>query len=145
MHGRNAAAGLLVLRLITGWIFLWHGLGKLIGPPFPGGGMDGFAQFLSGLFAPLGPSANELLAWLVMVVEAGGGLLLILGWQTAIAASLIIINMLVAIAKVHFDAGIFGRGGWEKNLILVAALLCLLLAGPGAVSLDGRRRPAGAA
>lgn len=38
MTGRNAGAGLLVLRLIIGWVFLWHGLGKLVGPPLPGGG-----------------------------------------------------------------------------------------------------------
>lgn len=47
MNGRNGAAALLVLRLLIGWLFVWHGLGKLVGPPFAGVGLAPFSAILS--------------------------------------------------------------------------------------------------
>jgi putative oxidoreductase len=141
MSGRNAAAGLLVLRLVVGWVFLWHGLGKLVGQPFPGFGLDGVSELISTLMPSLRGLPAEGLALGVALVETLGGLALLVGWQTAIFSSLLILDMLAQIAKVHFDFGVFPPGGWEPNLVMSAALMCLLLGGPGAASLDGRRQP----
>jgi putative oxidoreductase len=143
VHGRNAAAGLLALRLIIGWLFLWHGLGKLVGPPFPGEGFDWFSENLSFLVPSLGVLGAEAAAGLAVALEAGGGILLILGWQTALVTSALLIEVVAAIAVVRFELGLFGPAGWEQELMLAAALLCLLFGGPGAASLDLRRRGGG--
>jgi uncharacterized membrane protein YphA (DoxX/SURF4 family) len=55
--------------------------------------------------------------------------------------------MAVAVWKVHLTNGFFlnwlnapGVGhGYEFNLVLLAGLVCLILTGPGALSIDGRR------
>jgi putative oxidoreductase len=135
---RSTDSGLLTLRLILGWIFLWHGLGKLIGPPFPGGGIEGIHAVLAGTGFPI----PLVLSWVVVLAETLGGLLLIVGWWTELAAGVLIFEMVVAIASVHFRHGIFGQGGWELNLALCAGLLCLALAGPGAYSLTRRQKTA---
>src|SRR2546425_9483146 len=46
MKGNNPALGLFILRVVVGVVFLMHGLGKLIGPPFPGPGMAGWTGML---------------------------------------------------------------------------------------------------
>ncbi|MDO8665662.1 MAG: DoxX family protein [Gemmatimonadales bacterium] len=144
MTGRNPGAGLLILRLVLGWLFLWQGLGKLVGPPFPGEGLTVLGWSMANFFPQLGETGSQALAVALMLLQVGGGLLLIVGWQTAIVTSLLIIQVLAAIAKIRFALGIFHPIGWEKDLVEVAALSCLLLAGPGMFSMDGRRRAAGA-
>ena len=143
MTGRNASAGLLVLRLIIGWVFLWHGLGKLVGPPFPGDGVSTFADSLMHYFPSFSDPVLMAMAGAVGLLQTASGALLILGWQTSIVSSLLILQVLVSIARVRFDFGLFGVIGWEKDLIECGVLLCLLLGGPGLASLDGRRRSAG--
>jgi len=59
---------------------------------------------------------------------------------TRIASAGLVINMLVAIALVHFKNGFFlsggpGGPGYEYNVALIAMALSLLIAGPGAVSI----------
>jgi putative oxidoreductase len=140
MFRRNAAAGLLVLRLVLGWLFLWRGLGKLIGPPFPGEGLDVLAGSMAFVFPMLGATAAKLLAFVFMLLQVGGGLMLIAGWQTAIVAPLLILQLLVAIARIRFALGIFHPLGWEVDLVEATALLVLLLGGPGMFSMDDRRK-----
>jgi putative oxidoreductase len=73
--------------------------------------------------------------------------MLILGALTLVAALALTIDMAVAVWKVHLANGFFlnwnmvaGQGhGYEFNLALVGALVALMLTGPGALSLDGRR------
>jgi len=73
-----------------------------------------------------------------------GGFLLIVGGLTEVVATLFVAEMIVAIWKVHFVNGFFlnwtsrpGVGhGYEFNAMLICALGCLILSGPGAVSLD---------
>jgi putative oxidoreductase len=83
----------------------------------------------------------------IAVTELGGGLLLVAGALTRFACSALILVMLVAMSRVPLANGFFlnwaltpGRGhGIEYNLVVVGALLCLALTGPGAFSLDHRR------
>jgi putative oxidoreductase len=134
--------GPVALRIAVGVVFMAHGAQKLFGV-WGGGGPSGTAAF----FAQLGLSPAYLLALLVGFVELGGGLLLVAGAFTLVAASALTINMIVAVWKVHLANGFFlnwtiapGIGhGYEFNLVLIASLLSLMLTGAGALSIDRRR------
>lgn len=136
------AFGLVVLRLGLGAIFVAHGAQKLFGV-WGGGGLAGTAAFFEQL--GLGPAMP--LAIFVGVVEFGGGLMLLAGALTTVAALLLTIDMFVAIWKVHAAHGFFldwsrapeAGFGYEYPFALMAGLLCLALAGPGALSVDGMR------
>jgi putative oxidoreductase len=134
--------GPTVLRVTLGIVFVAHGAQKLFGV-WGGGGPAGTAAF----FQQLGLSPAYLLALFVGLVEFIGGLCLMAGAYTMIAAAVLLANMLVAVWKVHLANGFFlnwtmtpGVGhGYEFNLVIVGGLTCLILSGPGAFSVDARR------
>jgi putative oxidoreductase len=126
--------GPAVLRLAIGAVFVAHGAQKLFGV-WGGGGLSGTAQF----FAQQGLTPAYPLAMLVGFVEFAGGLMLILGALTLFAALALVIDMAVAIWKVHFAHGFFLPAGYEYNVALIGALVALMLTGPGAFSFDGWR------
>jgi putative oxidoreductase len=74
-------------------------------------------------------------AVIVTLVEFVGGLLLITGLATRVAAGLNAIDMIVAILVVHLKNGFSGPTGYEHPLTLLGACICLVLAGGGALSL----------
>ena len=137
--------GPAVLRLAMGVIFLAHGAQKLLGI-WGGSGPDGTATF----FDQIGVAPAYPMALLVGLIELSGGILLIAGAFTLLASLVLIANMLVAVWKVHLAQGFFlnwsaapGAGfGYEFNLALIAALVSLMLTGPGAFSFDGHRASA---
>jgi putative oxidoreductase len=137
-----ALFGPTVLRLAVGVVFAAHGAQKLFGL-WGGGGPSGTAAF----FAQLGLTPAFPLAIVVGLVELGGGLLLIAGAFTLIASAVLTVDMLVAVWAVHLANGFFlnwtmapGQGhGYEFNLALIAALVSLMLTGPGALSIDRYR------
>ena len=142
MHG----GGITILRLVLGVVFLAHGLPKLL-PVFGGSPAETAAMFeASGLQPAL------LLVLTVGVIELFGGAAIILGVWTRFAAILLAINMGVAIWKIHLPHGFFlnlslepGVGhGYEFAMVLLGGLVCLLLNGPGAMSIDGYRARTGA-
>lgn len=141
MNGRNGAAALLVLRLLVGWLFLWHGLGKLVGPPFAGVGLDAFSGILSLHFGSLSDALIIALATGTGVMEIAGGVMLLLGWQTGLAASVLLLGQVANVALIRFDYGPFGPMGWENILVVMVVLVALILGGPGAFALDLRTRP----
>jgi putative oxidoreductase len=134
--------GPLVLRLGLGVVFAAHGAQKLFGL-WGGGGPSGTAAF----FAELGLTPAYPLALFIGLLELAGGLMLAAGAFTLVIAPLLAIHMAVAVWKVHLTNGFFlnwlnapGVGhGYEFNLVLLAGLVCLILTGPGALSIDGRR------
>jgi putative oxidoreductase len=72
--------------------------------------------------------------------EAGGGALLAVGLETPFAASVLVATMMTAIHRVHAKNGPWSsNGGYEYNLVLIAAALALAEVGPGALSLDAAR------
>ena len=136
-YGDNSsipAFGPAVLRLAVATVFIAHGAQKLFGI-WGGSGLPGTA----GFFTQLGLEPAYPLAVMAGIVEFGGGLLLLLGAYTLVAGALLTVQMLVAIWTVHLSNGFFLPNGYEFNLTLIAALVCLMLTGPGAFSVDGRR------
>ena len=77
------------------------------------------------------------MAILVGLAEFLGGILVMLGFLTPLAALALIVLMIVAILTVHLKNGFFAtNGGYEFNLALVGIALTLLIVGAGAYSLD---------
>ncbi len=132
--------GPAVLRVAVGAIFIAHGAQKLFGV-WGGGGLDATA----GGFAKLGLEPSYPLAVVAGLVEFGGGLLLVAGALTLFAALALTFQMLVAIWKVHGAHGFFLPAGYEYNVALIAALVSLVLTGPGAFSFDRHRAVSAAA
>src|SRR5436190_3501404 len=127
----------LILRLVLGVVFFAHGAQKLLGW-FEGPGFSGtMGMFTAYLHIP------APLAFLAIAAEFFGGLGLILGFLTRIAAFGIAVNMLVAIATVHHSYGFFmnwagtQKGeGFEYHLLVLAITAYLIIRGAGAFSVD---------
>jgi putative oxidoreductase len=78
------------------------------------------------------------LAYASAWAEFGGGILLLIGLLTRIASLLILVDLLVAIVKVHLHNGLIshsGKPGYEFPLALAAMALVLALLGAGPIAL----------
>ena len=76
------------------------------------------------------------LAYLSIGAEFFGGILLIVGFATRIAALFVLIDMLVALFKVHIHNGLTGPGGYQTVLLLSAMSFAIVFVGAGAISID---------
>jgi len=124
--------GRLLLRLVVGGLFVGHGTQKLFGW-FRGYGLDATAE----AFEKMGMRPGRRNALAAGAAEAGGGALLALGLETPFAASVLTATMITAIQRVHASKGPWAsNGGYEYNLVLIAAVLALAELGPGPLSLD---------
>ena len=133
----------LILRLVLGIVFFAHGAQKLLGW-FGGPGFSGTMGMFTGYLHIPAP-----LAFLAIAAEFFGGLGLILGFLTRIAAFGISVNMLVAIATIHHSYGFFmnwtgsQKGeGFEYHLLVLAITAYLMIRGAGAFSIDRSITPA---
>jgi putative oxidoreductase len=115
--------GLLVLRVVLGIIMVSHGYQKVFG-----------ISKTMGVFHSLGLPGWT--AYLSAVAEFGGGILLIAGLLTRLAALAIVIDMVIAIEKVHWKNGLRGPQGMEFPMALGAIAFALIFLGAGAISLD---------
>jgi putative oxidoreductase len=124
--------GTLAIRGVVGPLFIGHGAQKLFGA-FGGHGPEGTGQF----FEQLGLRPGRRNAITAGVAEFAGGALLTLGALTPIASSLISGSMITAIRKAHASKGPWiTNGGYEYNLVLLAAMVALNDYGPGSPSVD---------
>ena len=127
---RRITIGLAILRIVAGLVFIAHGGQKLF--VF---GLDG----VTAGFTQMGIPLAAISAPLVALVEFFGGIALVLGLLTRLAAVGLAVTMLGAIFFVHLAAGFFLPNGSEFALILLAAAVSLALTGAGEFSLDGLR------
>ena len=109
------------MRAAIGAIFIAQGVGKF---------NPGFANFLSGV---LGLPAE--LAPVIGAAETVGGILLIFGVLSRISSAWLSIIMLGAIFYVKNAGSLTGERGTALDVILLGALLVILVAGPGRVSI----------
>lgn len=124
--------GLSVLRVVVGLLFAGHGAQKLFGA-FGGAGPEGTARF----FEKAGLRPGRVHAYAAGWGELGGGLLLALGLLTPLGSAALIGVMTAAVINVHASKGLWNSsGGFEYNLVLVAAAFALAAVGPGSWSLD---------
>ena len=126
-----------ILRVVAGLVFFAHGAQKMLGW-FGGYGFHGTMGFFTHdmhLPAPI--------AFLAICAEFFGGLGLIVGFLTRIAAFGVLCNMVSAVLLVHHANGFFmnwsgdQKGeGFEYHLLAIAVLLAILIKGAGAYSID---------
>lgn len=125
-------AGRLIARAVIGGLFIGHGTQKLFGW-FDGPGPEGTA----GMMKSLGIEPAKANAQAAALSETLGGALLVAGAATPLAAAALIGTMVSAIRLVHAPKGLWAtNGGYEFNLVLIAALLAIVDSGPGEPSVD---------
>ena len=120
-HGLHDIAQ-MGMRVVIGVIFIAHGFGKF--------GNPGFGGWISSMGIPAEMQIPIALA------EFIPGILLLIGVLTRISASIISIVMLGAIFLVKGASSLTGEHGYEFELILLAACLVVIVAGPGRASLS---------
>ena len=136
MNERTAPYGALLLRVALGVMFLAHSVYlKLVVFTLPG-----TVKFYESLGLP------GIGAHLTVAVEVIGGLMLIAGYKTRVAA-LATLPVLLGATWVHAGNGwLFTNtgGGWEYPLFLAVAAVVQALLGDGAIAVAGSRRESAA-
>lgn len=119
---------LLAARLLMSAIFILSGYNKIVG-------YAGTQQYMAANGVP------DMLLPLVILVELGGGLMILFGFQTRLAAILLAGFTLVAAFLFHSKFGDRNQMiHFMKNLALAGGFLALYVSGPGPFSIDGRKR-----
>ena len=125
--------GLLLIRVILGVVLMFHGSQKLFGW-FEGKGIEAHIEGVKQIeFIPM-PQTS---AYLSAGTEFFGGLLLVVGFLTRLAAIPAAINMFVAAFAVHGAAFSLAKGGMEYALTLAIIAVALVFTGAGRLSVDG--------
>jgi putative oxidoreductase len=126
-----------IVRLVTGIVFFAHGSQKMLGW-YGGYGFSGTMGFFTGVM-----HIPASFAFLAISAEFFGGLGLIFGLLTRVAAFGIFCNMVVAVAMVHHHFGFFANWtgtqkgeGYEYHLLALAIVVLLMIRGAGAASVD---------
>ena len=135
---------LAVVRLVFGIVFFAHGAQKALG--WFGG--PGFSNMMTGFERQGFPAGS---AFLAICAEFLGGLGLLVGLLSRIAAFGIMCNMFVALFTVHLHNGLFmnwtgnkGGEGFEFHLLALVICLTIIVRGAGPLSVDyflTRHRP----
>jgi putative oxidoreductase len=128
----------VAIRLGLAVIFIGHGGQKLFGIWGGPGLQTTIEAFERSIGVPF------YLTLIVVATEFFGGLTVLVGFLTRLAAAGLAVDMAGAIIKVHLMHGFFlnwsiapGKGhGYEFNLALLAMSIALLLSGPGKFALD---------
>ncbi len=127
--------GPLFARVVTGWVFLWTGWGKLTHLPLVTQNFEGWGIPAPGLLAPVASG-----------IEFVGGIFLIAGLLTRISAGALGVIMIVAILAVQWPDvdSLLTFLGLEEVMYL-ALFVWLAIAGAGPVSVDHALERRGAA
>jgi putative oxidoreductase len=131
----EAGWGIAILRVVTGIIFIGHGA-----PKFGWVGERNLAG-TAGMLENIGVPLPQVSAAVLASFETFGGALLVIGLLTRVWSAGLAFAMLLAITLVHLPNGMFGEGGYQWALLLMASALALLFEGAGRASLDRRFSP----
>jgi putative oxidoreductase len=132
--------GLMLLRWAVGALMVGHGLQKAFGW-WGGPGLNGFEDSLTSM----GFKYADMLTYIATGAQILAGVLLILGLFTPLAAAgalaYLLNGLLVEATAAHQEARLsdFLTDGHEYKVILVAAVVAIILAGPGRYGLDAGR------
>jgi putative oxidoreductase len=118
----------IVARVLASAIFIVAGYGKL------GAGYAGTQGYMASVGVP-----GELLP-LVIALELGGGLALLLGFQTRLVAFLLAGFCIISAFIFHSGADQMQQIMFMKNLAMSGGLLAFTMFGAGRMSLDGETR-----
>lgn len=130
-HANLNSTLLLVSRVCIASVFLVFGIRKLMA-----------VAGTAGYFTKLGLPMADILVWLVILIEVGGALLLIVGWQTRLVAWIMAAFVVLATLAAHryweFEAAqyVAQLTNFMKNLAITGALLMVAACGPGRISVD---------
>lgn len=117
-------------RLLMSSLFIWAGYTKLFvfGP-------SGTAQYFASVHIPV----PDVAAWVVIVIEIIGGLMILVGFQTRWAAIVLAIFCLITAFGVHLPAGSPAHDmiHFYKNLVMAGGFLYVFAFGAGTLSVDG--------
>jgi putative oxidoreductase len=137
LMGTTDDYAITILRLLFGIVFFAHGAQKALGW-FGGYGFSGTMGFFTkglGVPAPF--------AVLAIAAEFLGGLGLLVGLLSRVAAFGIACNMIIAVAMIHIHFGFFANWfgtqkgeGFEFHILAVAIAIVIMIKGSGALSLD---------
>lgn len=124
-----SSIAMLVGRILMSAIFIQAGLSKLMD-------VSGTIGYFQGIGLPL-PS---LVIWPVILVEVVGGLLILTGFYTRIAASVLALFCIAAAFTGHSNwADVMDFQAFMKDIAITGGLLYIAAAGAGIISLDTRR------
>jgi putative oxidoreductase len=125
--------GPLVGRILLAAIFVWSGLAKL-------GGFAGTVEYIQSAGVP----AAQLVAVIAIIIELGGGILLVLGWKARWAAAALFVFVFVAAILFHafwvapLDQAYMQQIQFMKNLAIMGGVLYVFIYGSGPLSLEKR-------
>lgn len=119
--------GLLVVRVIVGFILLMHGYHRYQAGP----------EKILALLTEMGLPGAEALAWGTIGFEVVGGLLIIFGLGTPILGGILVIEQVLLVVLSKWEHGFrVMDGGYEYNLALAALGMVLLVFGSGRTGMD---------
>lgn len=114
-------------RILLALIFIQSGLGKI-------GGIEGTQGYMAMMGVP------GILIYPTILVEVVGGLFIVLGFQTRIAALLLAGFSLLSGYLFHFDpSNQMEMISFMKNVTIAGGFLLLVAHGAGKISIDARR------
>jgi putative oxidoreductase len=114
-----------IIRIVVGVVFVLFGVVKFVVPELE------VAEFVR-----FGFPGSVAIVYLVGLLEIVGGLMLVLGLLTRVAAAALAVNMAGAVLTAGLTVGGPIHLGLAPTLLV--AMLYLIWAGPGAAALDGR-------
>src|SRR5216683_876285 len=120
-------------RLLIAALFLISGLGKIAAP-----------AMMQGVIASAGLPFPLLALLVAIVIEVGGGILLILGYQSRIVASVMAVFTVAAALGFHRNfADQNAMAHFFKNISITGGLLQIAALGAGTFSIDSRLAKSG--
>ena len=133
IYAASEPYALPILRAVLGLILIPHGCQKLFGM-FGGMGFEKFSE----LFDKLGYRPGWLWVLVVGLTETVGGVCLVLGLFTRVAALFVVIFMINAVWFTSAKGFFWTQQGSEYSLLILFVALVFLIRGGGNCSLDGK-------